>query len=177
MRKTKLIYCLALLLFFAGCDSEYEGKVKFYFNPPMSYHTLTFPPVTLSENIQKIYSPKEFVKIDKRFRAIRVRLVIQSSESFLAIDAIKMLSGVTAAAKVQNAQGECIFTSESDISSLNYKVIQQEPLILHFNFPNSPFTPESTIFGEIHLNISIPKDKQNLNLFTASLEFEEIRGK
>jgi hypothetical protein len=177
MKTRQTIFIIAMCALFAGCNVD-DGKVKYHFNPPMSYHTLTFDPVSLSASVAKTYSPRGFFKIDKRFRAVRANFVVQATDKAMRFhQATNILAGAVVAVAVLDSNKHPMFTNASQIISLPYRVKQEEPLVITFGFPGSPFTPKEVQLGSAVLSISIPEGAKGTERFTAYLEFTEIRGK
>ena len=173
----KAISAVVVCALVGGCNIG-DGKVKYHFNPPMSYHTLTFPPVSLDATVSRTYSPREFFKIDKRFRAVSANVIVQATDNTIDYaHATNILANVVVSLSVRDSDGRNVFTNQLRVASVTCRVKQKEPLIVQLGFPGSPFTPEDAQFGSADLCIAIPEGTDRTDQFTAYLEFTEIRGK
>lgn len=168
---------LVVCALFSGCNVG-DGKVKYHFNPPMSYHTLTFSPVSLATAVSKTYSPRGFFTIDKRFRAVSANVIVQATDNTMDFaQATNTLSDVVVSLSVRDSSGRSVFTNQSRVATLSCRVKQKAPLVVQIGFPGSPFTPENAHLGSADLSITIPEGADRTDRFTAYLEFKEIRGK
>jgi len=160
-----------------GCNVG-DGKVKYHLNPPMSYHTLTFEPLPLAASVAKTYIPREFIKVDKRFRAIRANLIVQSSQdATTATQATNILSNAEVSLAIKDSSGTTIFTDSGLLASLPHRIVTQSPLVISFGFPKGTFDPNGKQLGSAELQIIFPEDAKGADSLTAYLEFTEIRGK
>jgi len=167
----------ALLALVCGCNAG-EGKVKFHFEPPMSYHTVTFSPLSLAEPVTKTYSTPKFFKIDKRFSGVRANLFVESSQNAMTIqEATNILAGAIVSIVIREPSGNVLLTNTLQLVSLQCRIMQKEPLLLNFGFPPGPFTPKENMLGSIDLNITTPNNTNGAEAFTIFLKLEELVSK
>ncbi len=161
-----------IVLSMTGCDMQKNVSVKFHFNPPFSYHTADFIPVSLDTDNAVTYSIPAFYKIDKRYSGIMISLLVKCPDKVK--DAILSdLQQVSVSVIVRNKSGDVILDESAKLGDLRHKFIEGQTMDILLHLGHFLETDSA----KIDFNTKILEPKNNLTGYAMSVRLQELRGK
>jgi len=166
------IFQVLIILTMVSCDMRKDVSVKYHFEPPFSYHTADFRPVSLNVDNAITYSIPSFYKIDERYSGIIASLLVKYPDK-AEKDVLSDLQQVSVSVVVRNKSGDVILNLSAQLNELSHKFLKDRVLAFHFlggDFSNAD--PDKIDLTTISLD-----PKHNLAEYTLSVRLTEIRGK
>ena len=166
------IYQILIILAMTGCDMQKDVSVKFHFEPPFSYHTADFSPVSLNTDNAVTYSIPSFYKIDKRYSGIVISLLVKCPDKVKA-DILLDLHQVSISVIIRNKSGDVILDESAKLGDLRHKFIEDRTVDIRL--PLGHFL--ATDIENINLNTKTLEPKNNLTGYSLSVRLQELRRK
>ena len=149
-----------------------DVSVKFHFEPPFSYHTADFSPVSLETDNAVTYSIPTFYTIDNRYSGIVVFLLVKCPDKSKD-DILLDLQQVSASVIIRNKSGEVILHEAAKLDVLRHKFIDDRTADMRL--PLGLFS--ETDPEDITLHTTTLGPKNLLNGYSLSVRLQELRGK